>query len=515
MTQSIISKLLEKTDVGLTKRAGILAHISSLPSAYYVGDLGREAHHFVDFLHEIGATVWQTLPINMPHADNSPYQCLSAHAGNTEFISLEDLQAQGLLNQDDLAGLMDSKMPLLVKAYAAFDHPKYIIQLESFAEFCNKHAHWLDDFVLFLVLREKFNQSSWCDWPEAYKHHDAETLRLVRLELAQVLNVLKFSQFVFFSQWLKLKKYAGIKHVQLFGDIPIFVAYDSAEVWAKPYLFKLDSDERMTVVAGVPPDYFSETGQRWGNPHYNWEAMASEGYAWWISRMATQSELFDIVRIDHFRGLQAAWEIPSTEETAIHGSWIEAPGDALLAEIYRALPNIDLVAEDLGIITSEVDALRLKYNLPGMKVLQFAFSGNEDNPYLPQNIEVNSVVYTGTHDNDTTLGWYQSLDDASRNYLHFCLQKIHGNDYKPNMPYDLIKMALDSNAKLAIIPMQDLMAMDSTQRMNVPGTCYKNWGWRFNWQQLSEAQKLEITLAISSSGRRMSDHYLPIDTSLC
>jgi len=221
------------------------------------------------------------------------------------------------------------------------------------------------------------------------------------------------------------------------------------------------------------------------------------------------------VRIDHFRGLQAAWEIPSSEDTAINGSWAEAPGDALLAEIIRALPNIDLVAEDLGIITSEVDALRHKYNLPGMKVLQFAFSGNDDNPYLPKNIEVNSVVYTGTHDNDTTLGWYQSLDDASRNCLHAYLQKIHGNDYKPNLPYDLIKMALDSNAKLAIIPMQDLMAMDSTQRMNIPGTCDENWGWRFNWQQLSEAQKLEITLAISSSERLISENFLPIESSLC
>ena len=503
MTQSANQLYLneERSD---QRRSGVLLHISSLPSVYYVGDLGVEAYRFVDFLEEIGATVWQTLPINMPHADNSPYQCLSAHAGNPDFISLENLQAQGLLTQDDLSSLITNKMPLLNKAYSAFNQPEHKAKQANFVAFCDKHAHWLNDFAMFLALREKFNQTNWSEWPAAYKHRDIKTLQLAALELATALAVLKFAQFIFFSQWLALKSYAGSKQVQLFGDIPIFMAYDSAEVWAQPSLFKLDGDERMTVVAGVPPDYFSETGQRWGNPHYNWEAMASDGYAWWISRMATQNELFDIVRIDHFRGLQAAWEIPASEETAINGNWVEAPGAALLEAIMQALPGIHLVAEDLGIITSEVDALRHQFHLPGMKILQFAFSGDDDNPYLPEHIDANSVVYTGTHDNDTSMGWYQSLDETSRHCFHTYLLARHGDEYQPNMPDDLIKMALDAAAQLAIIPMQDLMALDSSHRMNTPGTCTGNWHWRFNWQQLTSDQKQMIATAIVDSGRHVA-----------
>ena len=509
------------------RRAGVLLHISSLPSTNYVGDLGAEAYRFVDFLNEIGASVWQTLPINMPHADNSPYQCLSAYAGNPDFISLEALHAQGLLTKDDLSSLITDKLYLISKAYLAFcqqvlDQQVTDQQLDSkktkhksqksFASFCKKQAHWLNDFALFLALRTKFSQSGWQSWPEAYKNRDAKTLKQARKELTQEIAVIQFAQFVFFTQWLSLKAYAATKNVYLFGDIPIFVAYDSADVWAQPHLFKLDADKNMEVVAGVPPDYFSETGQRWGNPHYDWDAMAVDGYAWWISRMATQNELFDIVRIDHFRGLEAAWEIPASEETAINGQWVLAPGDDLLAAIKSALPNICLVAEDLGIITDEVDALRNKYNLPGMKILQFAFSGTDDNPYLPHHIEANSVVYTGTHDNDTTVGWYEALDEQQREHVHAYLRSLRSVDgqdeqhqnhlIQPDMPGDLINMALESNAQLAIIPMQDLLALDANHRMNTPGTSSGNWHWRFNWQQLSAAQKNNITEAIARTGRR-------------
>ncbi len=483
------------------RRVGVLLHISSLPSANYVGDLGVEAYHFVDFLHSIGASVWQTLPINMPHADNSPYQCLSAHAGNPDFISLEALQAQGLLAKDDLTGLITNKSHLIAKAYQAFTQAEDKKQQQSFTKFCKKHAHWLKDLALFLALRNKFNQAGWQYWPEHYKNRDAKTLKLASKELAQEIAVIQFAQFLFFSQWLSLKAYAATKKVYLFGDIPIFVAYDSAEVWAQPHLFKLDSDKNMAVVAGVPPDYFSETGQRWGNPHYNWDAMAVEGYAWWISRMATQSELFDIVRIDHFRGLEAAWEIPSNENTAINGQWVLAPGDALLAAITEALPNICLVAEDLGIITDEVDALRNKYNLPGMKILQFAFSGTEDNPYLPHHIEANSVAYTGTHDNDTTLGWYNALNEQDREYVHAYLREYRSVEHEVVMPKDLIDLALESQANLAIIPMQDILELDSSHRMNTPGTSSGNWHWRFNWQQLSTTQQEYIKAAIARTGR--------------
>ncbi len=500
MTLQINSSLLNQ------RRAGVLLHISSLPSAFYTGDLGNEAYRFVDFLHEIGASVWQTLPINMPHADNSPYQCLSAHAGNPDFISLEALYAQGQLTKEDLSGLISSKMHLLAKAYDTFSQndgntPADKKAQQAFTRFCKKQAHWLNDFALFLSLRNQFNQAGWNQWPEPYKNRDKKTLKLAQAELSQQIAVIKFAQFVFFTQWLSLKKYATGKNVALFGDIPIFVAYDSADVWAQPDLFKLDANENMTVVAGVPPDYFSATGQRWGNPHYNWEAMAADGFSWWVSRMATQNELFDIVRIDHFRGLEAAWEIPASEDTAINGQWVLAPGDALLAAIKQALPDINLVAEDLGIITAEVDALRNQYRLPGMKILQFAFSGTSDNPYLPQHIDANSVVYTGTHDNDTTLGWYNGLDAQQRDHVHAYLYATHAEDYVPNMPVDLIDMALATQANLAIIPMQDILYLDGEHRMNTPGTATGNWHWRFNWRQLTAAQKASISAAIVRTGR--------------
>lgn len=483
------------------RRTGVLLHISSLPSANYVGDLGGEAYRFVDFLHDIGASVWQTLPINMPHADNSPYQCLSAHAGNPDFISLEALQAQDLLSKDDLTGLIIDKSDLISKAYLSFSLATENKRQKDFKRFCKKQAHWLKDFALFLALRNKFNQAGWHCWPEAYKNRDAKTLKLASKELAQEIEVIQFAQFLFFSQWLSLKAYAATKNVYLFGDIPIFVAYDSAEVWAQPHMFKLDAEKNMAVVAGVPPDYFSETGQRWGNPHYNWDAMAVDGYAWWISRMKTQSELFDIVRIDHFRGLEAAWEIPSSEETAINGQWVLAPGDALLAAITEALPNICLVAEDLGIITDEVDALRNKYDLPGMKILQFAFSGTEDNPYLPHHIEENSVAYTGTHDNDTTVGWYNALDEQQREHVHAYLRSSRSEHHEVVIPKDLIDLAFESKANLAIIPMQDLLALDASHRMNTPGTSSGNWHWRFNWQQLSVMHQEYIKEAIARTGR--------------
>ena len=505
---------MKRTNLSLLsqRRSGVLLHISSLPSSpaasdLGVGDLGTEAYRFVDFLNSIGVSVWQTLPINMPHADNSPYQCLSAFAGNPDFISLESLQSQGLLTKNDLSVESISKTDLLVIAYEAFHEQAK--QAESLAEkeqlnfkkFCKKQAHWLNDFALFLALRHKFNQAGWQYWPDDYKHRDVATLKQARKELAHEIAIIQFTQFIFFTQWLALKAYAATKNVYLFGDIPIFVAYDSAEVWAYPHFFKLDEYKNMAVVAGVPPDYFCATGQRWGNPHYNWDAMAADNFSWWVSRMATQSALFDIVRIDHFRGLEAAWEIPASEETAINGRWVVAPGEALLAAIFKALPKICLVAEDLGIITPEVDALRHQYNLPGMKILQFAFSGQDDNPYLPHHIEANSVAYTGTHDNDTTLGWYSNLDEHQRSHVQAYIHSSRSEEHDVHMPADLINLTLESHAQLAIIPMQDILALDSSHRMNTPGTCSGNWHWRFNWQQLTVAQTESIAEVITRTGR--------------
>jgi 4-alpha-glucanotransferase len=477
--------------------AGVLLHISSLP----MGVLGQNAYQFVDFLNEAGVSVWQTLPLNMPHGDGSPYQCLSAHAGNPAFIGMQKLADQNLLSKNDLATYLSNqslelKLKLIEKIYSALSKEPQSEEYIAFKKFCRKHAHWLNDFAMFLLLRKQFENQSWNKWPEIYKKRDKKALNQIKKLYSDEVDVIRFTQFLFFQQWAALKKYANEKGVAMFGDIPIFVAYDSADVWANPDLFKLDKRCNMKVVAGVPPDYFCETGQRWGNPHYNWRAMKLDGFKWWLARMATQNNLFDMVRIDHFRGLEAAWEIPAKDATAINGKWKKAPGDALLAAIKKHFPSMCLVAEDLGVITSEVTKLREKYKLPGMKILQFAFGGGDDNYYLPANIEANSVVYTGTHDNDTSLGWYNTLELNAK--LHLC--KLLNNE-APNMPFDLVKMALNTKANLAIIPMQDILEQDGENRMNTPGTLDNNWIWRFSWPQLSPHLKRQFAQAVQKSGR--------------
>ncbi len=479
------------------QQAGVLLHISALPTQGYIGSLGEDALKMVDVLAQMQVRVWQTLPINMPHADRSPYQCISAFAGDIELICLETLVTEKLLKPFQISAFyaagQHNKLALISQAYTQFLVKN---NQNDFLKFCKNEADWLNDFALFLALRKKFNQQSWNTWPERYKNRDESTLASARIALAQEIAIHQFAQFIFFNQWHALKIYANSKNVQLFGDIPIFVAFDSAEVWANPQLFKLDEHKNMTVVAGVPPDYFSETGQRWGNPHYAWDKMAEDNFAWWVARLAKQNELFDLIRIDHFRGLEAAWEIAATEETAMNGQWVLAPGDALLEAIFAALPDIHLVAEDLGIITPEVDALRLKYALAGMKILQFAFGGDDTNPYLPHNIDENSVAYTGTHDNDTTLGWYESAEEHVKNHLHQYL-----NDENPAMPQALIKMVLATKAYLAMIPMQDILGLGSDARTNIPGTTEKNWVWRFEWQALSQEKIDFFKAAVIASGR--------------
>ncbi len=482
------------------RQAGVLCHISSLPSNTACGDLGVEAFKFVDFLQEIGATVWQTLPLNMTHADGSPYQCLSAHAGNPEFICLNALVEKQWLSANTLAHKTLSKQQLINQAYKNYLDNVDEVTEEVFKQFCIAQAFWLDDFALFLALRERFDFTGWFQWDDPYKNRDEAALKSATLLLAKEIGAIKFTQYLFFSQWLALKTYATLKNVALFGDIPIFVSYDSADVWCHPHLFKLDADQHMTVVAGVPPDYFSATGQRWGNPHYNWQAMQADGFAWWINRMQTQNALFDMVRIDHFRGLEAAWEIPASDETAINGYWVQAPGDALLAAIKLAFPNMTLIAEDLGVITSEVTALRDKYALPGMKILQFAFGGQDDNPYLPHNTEENSVVYTGTHDNNTSLGWYNATSEHERTYFEQYFAGFSSESIF-KMPFSLVEMALSCKAQLAVIPMQDILELGTEHRMNIPGTALGNWGWRFEWKQLKVKQQKQIKAAIKKSQR--------------
>ncbi|MGQ0442878.1 MAG: 4-alpha-glucanotransferase, partial [Methylophilaceae bacterium] len=321
------------------RQAGVLLHISSLP----LGVLGPNAYQFVDYLSEVGARVWQTLPLNMPHQEGSPYQCLSAHAGNPAFISMQVLAEQGMLSTADFVSYGTNQTPqnkqkLIEKVYAQFAKSTASESYQTFQKFCRKHAYWLGDFALFLLLRKQFENLSWNQWPEHYKKRDNSALHQLKKQYSDEIDIIKFSQFLFFQQWAALKRYANTKGIAMFGDIPIFVAYDSADVWAHPHLFKLDKRCNMKVVAGVPPDYFSATGQRWGNPHYHWREMRKDHFKWWLGRMATQNGLFDMVRIDHFRGLQAAWEIPAKEETAVNGQWKLAPGKPLLAAIKKCFP---------------------------------------------------------------------------------------------------------------------------------------------------------------------------------
>ena len=342
-----------------------------------------------------------------------------------------------------------------------------------------ENGYWLDDYCLFAALRAEWD-TGWWEWPQPLRDRQPMALAEARERLADAIAYLIYEQFLFFSQWQSLRDYASNKGVLLFGDMPIFVAQDSAEVWARPGDFDLKPDATPRVVTGVPPDYFSATGQRWGNPQYRWKRMREDGFAFWIDRIRTQLKLFDLVRIDHFRGFESYWEIPAEEESAIHGHWVEADGDALFERLHQVFGRLPLVAEDLGVITPQVDALRKRHKLPGMKVLQFAFSGGPDNPYLPHRHSLDSVVYTGTHDNDTTLGWYRSLDDEARNYVDDYL----GRSREP-MPWPLIRTALASRSELAIIPMQDLLELDGDHRMNLPGTVRGNWVWRFTWDQVA------------------------------
>ncbi len=487
------------------RRAGILLHITSLPGKYDQGDLGKEAYHFIDFLKNAGVSVWQTLPLGIPHGDRSPYQCLSAHAGNPDLISLDWLIDKGWLAGPELPSKKDIPYDFAYRhacIRACFLHfQKYANEedLAEFTQFCEDKAWWLDDFALYMALKKEFDQIAWSAWPTHFKNREQDALIEVRGLLQHDIDETKFEQFIFFKQWQELRQYAHQQGIALFGDIPIFVSYDSADVWAHRENFKLNNAGEMTVVAGVPPDYFSETGQRWGNPHFNWDYLQENRFRWWLDRIKTQLEFFDIIRIDHFRGLEAAWEIPAEEETAIIGQWVPAPGDALLAEIKQEFGSVPLVAEDLGIITPEVEALRDNFKLPGMKILQFAFGGGTDNPYLPFNYPVNCVVYTGTHDNDTTLGWYNGLSDEEKFYV----QEYLGYP-QISMPYTLVHAALASVANLAVIPMQDVLRLGSEHRMNIPGTIEGNWKWRFQWNQLSDEMAKELTHLVGLFGRARS-----------
>ena len=463
------------------RRAGILLHPTSLPGGGVHGTLGPHAYRFVDLMAEAGLGVWQTLPLGPPHEDRSPYQCMSVHAANTQLISLEALRERGWLDEagDAEAPSQGERSSALRRAAELFRARAKGHERQAYEAFLERQQHWLDDYVLYLAIRDRFEGRPWWEWEPGLRDRDPAALEQAHNELGEVLEQFRFEQFLAFQQWQDLKAYAHQLDIALFGDMPIFVAHDSADVWARRELFDLDETGQPRTVAGVPPDYFSETGQRWGNPHYDWERMRADGFAWWRQRIASELEFFDLIRVDHFRGFSAFWAIPGDQPTAAQGYWVEAPGAELFEALRGEFGELPLVAEDLGIITPEVEVLRDDFGLPGMKVLQFAFDSGPENPYLSHNHVANSVIYTGTHDNDTTLGWYRScsreLQERVEAYLGYP-QEV--------MPWPLIRSAFASVGRLAVVPMQDYLGLGSEARMNEPGTEGDNWVWRFDWGQV-------------------------------
>lgn len=473
------------------RRSGLLFHPTSLPGPFGIGDLGEQAYRFVDFLSAAGQAYWQILPLSPTGYADSPYQGLAAFAGNPILISPEKLVQAGHLGEEDLADRPDFpdarvdfgavnpyKARLLERAYARFRHQAAEEQRAEFERFCGEQAFWLDDLALFMALKGAHDLRPWWEWEPALRTRQPEALGRWGQDLVEEVESQKYRQWQFFSQWLALKAYANERGVRLIGDIPIFVALDSADVWAHPQLFHLDEDLQPTVVSGVPPDYFSETGQLWGHPLYRWDVLAAEGYGWWIDRFRTAFTQSDVVRIDHFRGFYNYWEVPAGEETAVKGRWVYGPGADLFHAVTGALGEVAIIAEDLGDFDKEsragVDALQDEFGYPGMKVLQFAFSGPDD-PFIPHNYTRDWVVYTGTHDNDTIVGWYEETSteaerDYARKYLH-----TDGSD----IAWDLIRLAWSSVAHTAVTTVQDLLRLGHGARMNTPSTCGpQNWTWR-------------------------------------
>ena len=461
------------------RRSAVLLHITSLPGPFHKGVLGQEARSFIDDLVSGGFSVWQFLPLGPTHGHGSPYESLSTFAGNPELLDLRDCVDRGWLEVAQLGDECSVQKHKELRNLAGRQFWSAVgsnTELQQKVEtFQAKHAYWLNDYALFAALKVALNDRAWWQWPDALRDREAEALQAAREEHAALIQQIVFEQFLFDKQWHALKVHAESRGIQMFGDLPIYVAHDSSDVWAGREFFTVNEKGLCQDVAGVPPDYFSETGQRWGNPLYRWDKMQADGFGWWVRRVARQLELMHMLRIDHFRALESFWAIPGESEDGIIGEWRPAPGGAMLQTLQQELGELPLIAEDLGIITDEVTALREEFKLPGMKILHFAFDGNADNPYLPDRFGEDAVVYTGTHDNDTTMGWFESSDQDVRDNALKVL------DAGPeDMPWALIESALSSKAELAVIPMQDLLALGTEAKFNTPGTLENNWCWRLS-----------------------------------
>ena len=486
------------------RRAGVLLHPTSLPGPYGIGSLGKHALAFVDFLRGSLQTLWQVLPLGPTGYGDSPYQSFSSFAGNPLLIDFPLLIEEGLLLPKELEGwqsgaagnpeqfpaervdygaVLAFKQACLRRVAAAWKRRSGSALQQELEEFCDRNAFWLEDYALFMSLKRRYRNRGggvWARWPKELLHREASAMEASRSELAGEIAEQKLYQFLFSRQWRAVKSYANRRGVRIIGDLPIFVAYDSADVWAHQQLFELDAEGRPTVVAGVPPDYFSTTGQLWGNPLYDWDRHSETGYRWWIDRIRSKLESVDILRLDHFRGFEAYWEVPAGNRTAENGRWVQGPGLGFFEALRGALGSLPLIAEDLGLITEAVVELREKLGLPGMKVLHFAFDGDSTNTLLPHHYTRDYVVYTGTHDNDTTLGWYRSLSDKSADFVRRYLAR-DGRD----VSWDLVRLAFSSVARNVVVPLQDLMSLGTEARMNYPSRGEGNWQWRFQESMLT------------------------------
>ncbi len=499
------------------RESGIVLHPTSLPGAFGIGEIGPQARWFVDQLKDMGQHLWQVLPLGPTSYGDSPYQSLSTFAGNHLLLSFKDLLENGLLDPGylsdypeldpvriDYGHVIWLRNNIFKKMCADFNNRASFEMKQDYRQFCDENKDWLKDYALFVSLKEKFGGKPWVDWPKALASRDEQALSEARKTLAAELEAASILQFLFHEQWRKLKEYTNKQQIKIIGDIPIFVAHDSADVWARPHLFHLDDEGYPTSIAGVPPDYFSPTGQRWGNPLYRWDLMERDNFEWWVRRIRKSLETVDILRIDHFRGFEAYWEIPAAEETAIHGKWVKGPGLKLFKTIKENLGAAPIIAEDLGIITDEVIALRDRTGFPGMKVLQFIAANSHIEPGdKPENFSRNSVCYTGTHDNDTTVGWYNQIKAASVGETQGPLQNLHqflGGE-SSQIHFDMIRTALQSRSNTVLIPLQDVLGMGSECRLNFPGRPEGNWQWRFTPEQITEETKVQLREMTRASGR--------------
>jgi 4-alpha-glucanotransferase len=506
----------------LQRSSGILMHISSLPAKFGIGDLGSEAYHWVDFLDKTGTKYWQILPLNPTGYGNSPYQGLSAFAGNPLFIDLDNLQELGLLDTNCLTNapnfskekvqfdkVIKWKRSLLNDAYISFTQKSTPRLSREFAAFKEKNWFWLDDFSIFMALREEYQLVSWSEWPRSLRMREPDAINSYTKNNIQNIDLHAFFQFIFFRQWKRLKEYANQKGIYIIGDIPIFMGFDCSDVWAYPHLFLLDEHRQPTSVAGVPPDFFSKTGQLWGNPLYDWGKHKSENYAWWIKRIGETLKTVDLIRLDHFRGFAGFFKIPAGSKTAENGEWVKGPGQSIFDSMEKELGKLPFIAEDLGVITPDVIKLREIYGFPGMRIFQFAFWKNADAEFLPHNYPQNCVAYTGTHDNDTSKGWFIN---APMHEKRFFLSYI-GN-HTENIAHEMIRTVWSSVAVLAIAPMQDFLQLDSKARMNLPSSTSDNWEWRMRPDAITEnlvewIRKLNITFnrEISSKGWKAKKYF--------